>query len=223
MDTTDPVRDLVRTTLSQRGLNMSQVSKALGRNHAYLHQFLDRGIPAQLPEEIREKLAEMLQVPESQLKGSGKHSFSASAAVGRVAGRAAGDKIPVFGFGKPETAGSFIWSGDIVDYVFRSPQLVGATQGYAAYVDGSSMEPRYFPGEVIYVHPGKPVTTGAFVLVQVKAEEEGTPRAFIRRLVKRSAGKLTFAQFSPPKEFDVRASDVLAMHKIVGSAESSGI
>ena len=72
MDTsTDPVRQLIRTTLSQRQLNMSAVSKKLGKNHAYLHQFLDRGIPAQLPELVREQLAAILQVPEAQLKGGG--------------------------------------------------------------------------------------------------------------------------------------------------------
>jgi hypothetical protein len=47
MDTTiDPVRQLVRLALSERRLKMSDVSKSLGKNHAYLHQFLDRGIPA---------------------------------------------------------------------------------------------------------------------------------------------------------------------------------
>jgi len=225
MDTADSVRDLVRTTLAQRGLNMSQVSKALGRNHAYLHQFLDRGIPAQLPEAVREQLAGILQVPEAQLKGGGSsRSLSKVARVGRGPVLAVGDKIPVMGFGKQDAGGLFGWSGEIVDYIFRSPQLVGATQAYAVYVEGSGMEPRYYAGEVIYVHPGKPVTPGAFVLVQVKQEtEDATPRAFIRRLVKRSSGKMTVAQLNPPKEVEIKASDVLAMHKIVGSAETSGL
>jgi hypothetical protein len=34
---------------------------------------------------------------------------------------------------------------------------------------------------------------------------------------------LTLAQFNPPKEVDIKASDVVAMHKIVGSAETSGL
>ena len=86
------------------------------------------------------------------------------------------------------------------------------------------MEPRYYAGEIVYVHPAKPVTLGAFVLVQVKAEtEDGTARAFIRRLVKRGSSKITFVQLNPEKEVDVKASDVLGMHKIVGSAESTGL
>ena len=119
METTiDPVRELIKTTLHQRHLNMSAVSKKLGKNHAYLHQFLDRGIPARLPETVREQLAVILEVPEEQLRGSG-----AVARVTRV-GRAgtlvsSGDKIPVLGAGQGGPDGWFPWNGEIVDYIFR--------------------------------------------------------------------------------------------------------
>jgi phage repressor protein C with HTH and peptisase S24 domain len=114
-------------------------------------------------------------------------------------------------------------NGEIVDYVSRPPHLAGATQAYAVYVVGSSMEPRYYAGELVHIHPGKPVTTGSFVLVQVRPESEGeAPRAFMKRLVRRTANKVTFEQFNPPKEIDIKASDILSMHRIVGSAESGG-
>ena len=86
------------------------------------------------------------------------------------------------------------------------------------------MEPRYYAGELVHIHPGKPVTTGSFVLVQVRPEAEGdAPRAFMKRLVRRTATKVTFEQFNPPKELDIKASDILSMHRIVGSAESGGL
>jgi SOS-response transcriptional repressor LexA len=224
---TDPVRLLIRETLAARGLNMSSVSKKLDKNHAYLHQFLDRGIPARLPELVREKLAVILDVPEVQLKGdpaqigSGTAIGSPSSRVGLV--RSATDKIPVHSTGREAAGGWLAWTGEIVDYVSRPPQLAGATQPYAVYVLTSGMEPRYEVGEVIYVHPGKPVTPGAFVLVQTKPEKDGEkPRAAIRRFVRRSATKVTLEQLSPPKQIDLRASDILEMHRIVGSAESSG-
>jgi phage repressor protein C with HTH and peptisase S24 domain len=219
----DPVRQLIRTSLAERHLNMSSVSKKLGKNHAYLHQFLDRGIPAQLPELVREQLAEILQVPESQLKGSaslakGARTMRAGAPLG------SGDKIPVMGGGPVASEGSFAWNGEIVDYIARTPHVAGATQAYAFYVAGASMEPRYYAGELVYVHPGKPVTPGAFVLVQLRPDTEGeTPRAFIKRLAKRTASKVTFEQFNPQKETDVKASDIVSMHRIVGSAETSGL
>jgi len=222
---TDPVRQLIRATLSERRMTMSDVSKSLGKNHAYLHQFLDRGIPAQLPELVREKLAVILQVPEPQLKGGGPPlKFPLTARVDRAPPPAVGDRIPVMGAGQGGSEGWFPWNGDIVDYVSRPPHLAGATQAYAVYVVGSSMEPRYYPGELVHIHPGRPVTTGAFVLVQVKPETEGeTPRAFMKRLVRRTATKVTFEQFNPPKEIEIKASDIVSMHRIVGSAEGGAL
>jgi phage repressor protein C with HTH and peptisase S24 domain len=219
----DPVRQLIRSTLSERRLKMSDVSKSLGKNHAYLHQFLDRGIPAQLPELVREQLAVILQVPESQLKGGMRHTrFSTSARVVREP-PLAGDKIPVLGAGQGGSEGWFPWNGEIVDYVSRPPHLAGATQAYAVYVVGSSMEPRYYAGELVHIHPGKPVTNGAFVLVQVRPENEGeAPRAFMKRLLRRTATKITLEQFNPPKEIEIKAAEVISIHRIVGSAETGG-
>jgi SOS-response transcriptional repressor LexA len=221
MDTsTDPVRQLIRDTLVQRHLNMSAVSKMLGKNHAYLHQFLDRGIPAQLPEGVRGLLADILQVPEEKLRGGGG-KFIRPAPIGV---RVPGDKIPVYGAAQGGPDGWFPWNGEVVDHVARPPHLAGALKAFAVYVAGSSMEPRYYAGEAVYIHPGKPVTPGAFVLVEVKPESEGeAPRAFIKRLVRRTATKMTFEQFNPPKEIDIKAADIKQMLRIVGTAESGGL
>lgn len=222
MDTSTDPRQVIRTKLSELRLNMSAVSKMLGKNHAYLHQFLDRGIPAQLPELVRGQLAEILGVPEALLRGGGgKGSLGPR---GPRVPPMVGDKIRVYGAAQGGPDGWFPWNGEIVDYVSRPPHLAGATEAYSVYVAGSSMEPRYYAGELVYIHPGKPVTTGAFVLVQVKPEAEGdAPRAFIKRLVRRTATKWTFEQFNPPKEIDIKAADVVSMHRIVGTAESGGL
>ena len=220
---TDPVRQLIRATLAERQLNMSSVSKKLGKNHAYLHQFLDRGIPGQLPELIREKLATILQVPEAQLKGTGAAvSGAASERTLRGSMPFVGDRIPVLATGEGGED-RFPWTGEIVDYVARPPHLGGATQAYAVYIVGSTMEPRYQFGEIVYVHPGKPIAPGAFVLVQTTPGQQGEmAQAFIKRFTKRTATKLTFEQYNPPKQTEVKVSDIATMHRIVGSAESGG-
>lgn len=226
MDATiDPVRQLIRSTLSEQRLTMSEVSKSLGRNHAYLHQFLDRGIPAQLPELLREKLAAILQVPEAQLKGGAAAQGGGTASAHVVRDQPpAGNRIPVLAAGRGGSDGWFPWNGEIVDYVSRPPQLAGSPQAYAVYVLGSSMEPRYYAGELVHIHPGKPVTIGAFVLLQIRPEAEGeASRASMKRLARRTSTKVTFEQFNPPKEIDLKVSEILSMHRIVGSAESGGL
>ena len=224
IDTTkDTVRQRIHSALAERQLNMSSVSKRLGKNHAYLHQFLYRGIPGHLPELVRGELAVILQVPEAELKGSRSGRSGPPPFVPPLP-PIPGDRIPVRGAGQGGSEGWFPWNGEIVDYISRPPHLAGATDAYAVYVAGSSMEPRYYAGELVYIHPGKPVTIGSFVLVQIRPEAEGdAPRAFMKRLVRRTANKVTLEQFNPPKNFDIKTSDVLSMHRIVGSAESGGL
>lgn len=56
----DPVRERVRDGLRRRGLTLREASLALGRNAAYLHQFLERGSPRTLTYPDAAKLAELL-------------------------------------------------------------------------------------------------------------------------------------------------------------------
>src|SRR5438270_4088142 len=65
------VREFLRLKLAERGMTMKQASERIGRNQAYLQQFLERGIPSALPEEARERLAEILAVPPDELRGAG--------------------------------------------------------------------------------------------------------------------------------------------------------
>ena len=51
-----------------KGTTLKSLSLALGRNQAYLHQFLYRGSPRSLPEGVRIKLAHYLQINEHRLR-----------------------------------------------------------------------------------------------------------------------------------------------------------
>ena len=215
------VREFLRGKLSERGLSMKEASERIGRNHAYLQQFLERGIPAVLPEEARERLADVLGVAPDALRFGGPPSRpSARSPFLRLPPANPGDRIPVMGVGEGGGEGKSLWNGEIVDYVARPPALAGAPSGYATYVIGTSMEPRYHPGELIYVHPGKPVTAGAYVLVQLKPPAEGEPPlALIKRLARKTGQRYVLEQFNPPRQFDVPAKDVVSIHRIVGSGE----
>jgi hypothetical protein len=50
-------------------MTLAGLSRALGRNQAYLQQFVARGVPRRLPERERAELARLLDLPESQLGG----------------------------------------------------------------------------------------------------------------------------------------------------------
>jgi len=64
----DPVRDRLRELLWQRGLSMREASIAIGRNAAYLHQFLERGMPKALAFPDTETLARLLRCEAAELR-----------------------------------------------------------------------------------------------------------------------------------------------------------
>lgn len=65
----DPVRTLLQTLIDDRRLTLSDVSLKIGKNHAYLQQFIKRNVPAKLPEDVRAKLAELFGIDETLLGG----------------------------------------------------------------------------------------------------------------------------------------------------------
>ncbi|MBT6122530.1 MAG: helix-turn-helix transcriptional regulator [Candidatus Puniceispirillum sp.] len=65
----DSARNALRTALMNQTppVTLKQASRAIGRNDAYLHQYLYRGSPRHLPESIRYQLADMLTVDQATL------------------------------------------------------------------------------------------------------------------------------------------------------------
>ncbi|MGZ5922844.1 MAG: S24 family peptidase [Rhizomicrobium sp.] len=131
------------------------------------------------------------------------------------------DRMPVLGMAECGPDGWTMWNGDFIDTIPRPSNLFGAPKAYAVYIVGDSMEPRYYAGELAHIHPGKPITIGAFVLVQIRPEHDGdTPKAVLKRLVKRSATKIVLEQYNPPKKFEIKSDDIVSLHRVVGSGES---
>jgi phage repressor protein C with HTH and peptisase S24 domain len=131
------------------------------------------------------------------------------------------EKLKVLGMAECGADGWSLWNGDVIDMVDRPASLAGVANAYGVYVVGGSMEPRYYPGELVLIHPGKPVTLGAFVLVQKKPKQDGDPPlAVIKRLIKRTASKITLEQFNPAKSFDIKSDDIVSVHRVVGASEA---
>ena len=64
----DP-RDVLEKLCLERGENYASLSRLIGRNDAYIQQYLRKGTPRQLKERERRTLARYFQVPESMLGG----------------------------------------------------------------------------------------------------------------------------------------------------------
>jgi hypothetical protein len=66
--TTDP-RAVLEQLCSERGEDFAGLSRMLGRNPAYIQQYVRRGVPKRLKEEERRKLARYFSVSEALLGG----------------------------------------------------------------------------------------------------------------------------------------------------------
>lgn len=64
----DAPRRYLLQLLAGRDADLSTVSKAIGRNHAYLQQYIQRGSPRKLPEDVRDALGEYFGVEPDTLK-----------------------------------------------------------------------------------------------------------------------------------------------------------
>lgn len=61
-------RERLRKALRDRGQKMSAASKAIGRNHAYVSQFLENQTPKELSEKDRVGLEKFLLLPDGWLR-----------------------------------------------------------------------------------------------------------------------------------------------------------
>src|SRR5580765_6908865 len=62
-------RLILERLCAERGEDFAGLSRMLGRNPAYIQQFVRRGVPKRLKEEERRKLARYFSVPEALLGG----------------------------------------------------------------------------------------------------------------------------------------------------------
>jgi hypothetical protein len=129
------------------------------------------------------------------------------------------EPIRVLGMAECGSGGWSLWNGEVIDVIDRPGSLSGVPDAYAVYIVGTSMEPRYHPGEMVHIHPGKPLAVGDYVLVQRRGKKGEPPAAVVKRLAKRTGTKIVMEQFNPPGFFEVKNADIVSIHRVVGSAE----
>lgn len=130
--------------------------------------------------------------------------------------------LPVYGAAACGTSDNcdFEMNGQALEHVAFPPALADVRGAYGLYATGDSMEPRYFAGELVYVHPHKAVQPGNFAVIQMRPlYEGGAVRAMIKRLVRRTKEYIEVEQFNPPEVFKIPAGDVIALHRILSGDE----
>ncbi len=123
--------------------------------------------------------------------------------------------LPVMGFAQAGKHGAMILGDRPAALAERPPQLAGNDSAFAVWVSGKSMEPRFRPGEMLYINPAKPVCEFCFVLIELKDSS-----AFIKEYIGQHKNKIILRQYNPFKELEIGLNEVKNMYRVVGSMES---
>ena len=150
----DDPRAALDRLLRERGVDYARLSEKIGRNPAYIQQYIKRGSPRRLAEEDRARIAAFLGVPEAMLGGP----------VARVTAVARGRPgemvlVPKLAIGASAGAGASIDGEPVEGAVAFDPKWLrdlGADARALSIirVEGDSMAPTLNDGDDILVDGG---------------------------------------------------------------------
>ena len=142
-----------------------------------------------------------------------------------VLGTAAGAELEIAEGGKSLRIEKTLVEAEAVAYARRPPSIARNRRIYALFVTGGSMEPRYRPGDLVYVDPRRAPHVGEDVIVQLIGE----PRAdadpaevisvLVKQLTRTTASHYELSQHNPPLSFRIAKSKVAEIHRIIPLSE----
>ena len=145
----DP-RLVLERLCAERGDDFAGLSRMLGRNPAYIQQFVRRGVPKRLGEDERRKLARYFGIPEAMLGGPAEDQPPANGLLSvkrhPIAVSAGPGAIPGQELGKPYFAFDQSWLKALTG---SSPANLSIVR-----VEGDSMAPTLNAGDDILVDLG---------------------------------------------------------------------
>ena len=154
MDESQDARIALERLIADRGENYADLSRLIGRNPAYIQQFIKRGTPRKLDEDDRRVLARYFGVPEQMLGGTAAAPLSATS--GRMRSVPAVVAVPRLALGASagggtldedeRAAGVMAFDAQWLRHLGVRPQRVSIIR-----VDGESMAPTLSDGDDIMV------------------------------------------------------------------------
>lgn len=221
----DAIRKNILDAAADKGIDLKEISLRLGKNHAYMHQFIHKGTPKRLHADDRSMVSQILGIKETELGAPpetatpGGGTFASSNATVSSERLETGPTIPLYGTAVGGVDGQFELNGNLMDRVKAPASLWTVKKAYAVRCAGESMEPRYEDGETIFVDPDRRVTRNDYVVAQIRAQEDGPPLAFVKKFVRWNSEVLVLNQFNPQKELVFDAKLVESVHYILKSGE----
>lgn len=223
----DSVRARVLKLVEERPeTSLADLSKKVGKSHAYLHQYIHRGSPVELPERVRKRLAALLKVNESELLPASRRvvpvgeEFSPQdderpetedqepfqeaipQMVGRIGGGSTGAVITI-------DIGEMQAREEVGEWWRIPPSIlrglaradIRSTVGFA--MDGDSMEPTIQRTDIVFIDTNRQKIEPDGIW----AVDYGLGRTLKRVLVERGDGQVRYVLKSDNKAYPDQAFD----------------
>ena len=148
-------KNRIKALAAEADITIPELAEKAGMNAPALRRYTRHTAEPKLGLAIR--LAEVLGCTPDEVMG-----------MKPVEAPSASRKIPCFGGSRGEI--------DILvpkDFIEAHPAIASAVNAYAVFVSNDDMKPRFSVGDIVYVHPAKPVDAGCPVVVQF---ENGTAK-----------------------------------------------
>jgi Peptidase S24-like len=209
----DKTRLAIAQTLDGReDLDLSWISRnVLGRNHAYLFQYLFKRTPRMLDYADAIKLANFLDIETSIFSTSLQTPSKLSEPFHQNISHTSGETVPIRGPMNNSNEALQMHEGQDIGRAARHPAQKGMKGGFAFYAVGESMAPRYRPGELVYAVTNKPPVHGQDCVVEL-VTGEGYLKEFDRQTDKAVLCK----QLNPGSEWKQSIASIKALHAVVG-------
>lgn len=214
------LRDRVRSRLGEMRISAREASRRAGFNVGYVGDLLEGRSKAPELDRIM-RLAATLELPVGELVGgeSAETHNEANTNPQDFAALSTGETggmVPLFSARIAMNEPLSRISDNPVGFVPALPALVQVRGAYAVTVFNNMNEPRYFPGEVIYMSPIAAPAPGDFIFGKLVSGFAG-----IGRFAKVEDGKLTIERIGAPAGVERFASysldEIDFYHRIVGS------
>ena len=190
-------KNRIKILLAEHEISAKDLADKIGKQAQTLRRYVRHEAEPRI--EVAELIADVLGVGIDEVLGA-EDAVIVTANKARM--------LPVYGSAEDF---DMIDLQEPIDSIETPPYLLNTIAAYAVYVAGETMVPRFNPGEIAFVHPGKPFKANDSVIVQLK-----TDNAVLKTFQKIDDNEIILSQFSTSETVTYQRDDVKAVHKIIG-------
>jgi Predicted transcriptional regulator len=221
------IGEAIRLARKQRGKVMRNIAEHLGTDVAAVGNWESgRNMPST---SNLLKVAAYLNIDPSAL-GRGEVQFNdsdeppgdAEFVTGAVPVAAGPMDVELMGIAVGGDDGDFTFNGEVAGYVRRPVGIAHLRNVFALHILSDSMVPRYDPGELIYVGGREPVPGDHVVVEMFPDEGAKVGKAYVKKLVRRTASEIVVQQYNPAMEFTFNRYEVKNVWRVIPTAELLG-